>query len=242
MAGLSLGGTPTELRRALMVPERDALSKRLAVLNSWLQPGMQADMKESITTMMMNLSKRSIDPQSALLMAEQWAHVLRDLTGWAVYRACRKFEQGMVRPADVGADKFDPGWEPNTAQLSRVARAIEQETRTERNRIDAILKAPVTGAAPRRATTGGSVAAHLKRMNEIEDERQQERVARQEQDSGKVRQTLLEQRTADFVRAGLKPPEPKGGIIPSLAMFKRNGFTIEEVGGERVLVAPKQSA
>ncbi len=47
-------------------------------------------------------------------------------------------------------------------------------------------------------------------------------------------------RAAEYVSAGLKPPEPHGGIVVSLPMMLSMGFTIEEVGGEKVLVSPRK--
>jgi hypothetical protein len=90
-----------------------------------------------------------------------------------------------------------------------------------------------------------SRARLLKRINEWRDKRKADQAAEDETRLAKRRvkdeardQRQFEQRRQEYVDAGLAPPEPKDGIVTSLAMMLKMGWTIEEIQGERVLVAP----
>jgi hypothetical protein len=226
---------PFELRRALSIEERTALRTRANLLERWLAPGLQRDIAESVEALLGGTPE-------AKEVAAQWASALRDLPGWAVHRACLRFSQGRVKAAELGVDRLDVGFAPNTAQVHRVATAIAAEHVAELARLDAVLKGTVTPAAPPRAPAPGVTAAqaHIVDRDERAAMESDERIARQKAEAPAVESRMNAQRIAEYERAGLKPPEPYAGLVVSLPMMLKMGFTIEDVGGERVLVSPRK--
>jgi hypothetical protein len=235
-------GGGVELRRALSIDERTALKTRANLLERWLAPGKQGDIAASVTGMLLGFNARGMSLDEAKEVAAQWASALRDLPGWAVHRACLRFSQGRVKAAELGVDRLDVGFAPNTAQVHRIATAIAAEQVAELARLEAVLKGTVTPAAPPRAPAPGVTAAqaHIVDRDERAAMESDERIKRQQVDAPYVESRMNAQRIAEYERAGLKPPEPHAGLVISLPMMLKMGFRIEEVGGEKVLVSPRK--
>ncbi len=236
------GGGPVELRRALSIDERTALKTRANLLERWLTPGRHADIADAVTGMLLGFNQRGMSVDDAKEVAAQWASSLRDLPGWAVHRACLRFSRGEVRASELGVERLDPGFAPSTAQVHRVATGIMAAEVAELARLEAVLKGKVATEAPARPAAAGMTAAQA----HIVDREQRgalegdERIKRQQADAPMVQKRNNDARIAEYVGAGLKPPEPHGGIVVSLSMMLKMGFTIEEIAGERVLVSPRK--
>jgi hypothetical protein len=231
-----------ELRRALSVAERTSVRTRANELERWLAAGLQSDIASAVTGMLLGFNSRNMTMDEAQEVAAQWASALRDLPGWAVYRACGRFSRGEVRASELGVDRLDPGFAPSTAQVHRAATAIMAAEVAELARLEAVLKGTVIPAAPERAAAPGVTAAeaHIVDRDQAAALESGERIKRQEAEAPEVEKRMNSARRAEYERAGLKPPEPHAGIVVSLSMMLKMGFTIEEIRGEKVLVSPRK--
>jgi len=75
----------------------------------------------------------------------------------------------------------------------------------------------------------------MRSMNEAEREKARAEATRR---SAETSQRMIE---AEYRRLGIEPVT-SNGLTVSLAMLRRQGWTVEEVGGARVLVAPARMA
>ena len=223
-----------------------ALKTRANLLERWLAPGQRADIRGrrrpgccSGTSI-----SASVSVGDAKEVAAQWASALRDLPGWAVHRTCLRFSQGRVRASELGVERLDPGFAPSTAQVHRIATAIMAAEVAERARLEAVLNGRVTPEAPQRPALAGITAAqaHLVDRDQRAALESDERIKRQTAEAPHVEKRNNDARIEEYRRAGLKPPEPHGGIVVSLPMMLKMGFKIAKVRGETVLVqAPENS-
>lgn len=235
-------GAPVELARALKVEERSMLARRKETLDAWLSPSSPSRAAASLSRMLSGMRGEAVGEEDAEVISAQYAFALRDLPFWAIERACQRFASGLVRPQEIGAKSLDVGFRPSTAQVATVARALSEPLERERDELDRILRGVVAGARPitRSRGSGASVDAHLAGADEAEVERRRRRT-----EEIKARQPEVERRTnaaraEEYRRAGLRPPEPRGGLITSLPMMLKMGHTIEEIGDEKVLLGPSE--
>lgn len=213
----------------------------------------RADIASTVTHMLMMLSKKNLEVKVAMEIATGWAAVLGDLPKFAIVRACLQFEQGRVTPADLGVEKFDIGWEPNTAQVHRVARKIMADTEAEHGLIQAILRSPIAlpPPAPRSKVdqeridqTVGSVGRYLAGRAAEKDldqkKRQIGREAKQQDEHAAATKRMAE----TYSRRGLDVPNWGPNDIPTSCDFKlEHGWTIEEgPGGKMILLSPRAKA
>jgi hypothetical protein len=102
-----------------------------------------------------------------------------------------------------------------------------------------VLKGTVTMSPPARpAEPAGITAAqaHVVDRDQRGALESDERVKRQRAEAPEVEKRNNDARRAEYARAGLKPPEPHGGIVVSLPMMLKMGFAIATVKGKKVLV------
>ena len=233
---------PVELRRALAVAERSDLGARKAVLETWLRPGSPEKMSLAIADMMMGFPGGNVSEDDAEAITASYAFSCRDLPTWAVQRACLRFRSGQVRASEIGEKTISFGFRPSSAHLCKIAGALAEPLRAELDRIEAVLKGEVTMLPPARQAPGGVTAAeaHIVDRDQRAALESDERIRRQEADAPHVEKRNNDARIAEYARAGLKPPEPHGGIVVSLPMMLKMGFVIEEVRGEKVLVSPRK--
>jgi len=239
------GGAPVELRRALAVPERSALQARKATLDRWLEAGSPQKMTMAIADMMMGFPGSNVTVEDAEVICASYAFSCREMPTWAVQRACLRFRSGQVRPSEIDEKTIGFGFRPSSAHLCKVAEALARPLRVELDRIEVVLKGTVTMQSPPRAEPAGAASApraYLKSLDNAERDRRDEAVRRQVAESSEVEKRNNDARRAEYARAGLKPPEPHGGIVVSLPMMLKMGFRIEEIGGEKVLISPRKVA
>ncbi len=236
------GVGPVELRRALAVAERSDLGARKAVLEAWLAPGSPQKMAAAIAEMMMGFPGSNVTEEDAEVITASYAFSCRDLPTWAVQRACLRFRSGQVRPSEIDEKTINFGFRPSSAHLCKVAAVLADPLRAELDRIEAVLKGTVTMEAPARPAPQGMTAAsaHIVDRDQRAALESDERIKRQEAEAPHVEKRNNDARILEYRRAGLKPPEPHGGIVVSLPMMLKMGFVIEEVRGEKVLVSPRK--
>jgi hypothetical protein len=239
------GGGPVELRRALAVAERNDITARKATLERWLEPGSPQKMTMAIADMMMGFPGSNVSVEDAEAICASYAFSCRELPTWAVQRSCLRFRSGQVRPAEIDEKTIGFGFRPSSAHLCKVAEALARPLRVELDRIEAVFKGTVTPSAPPRTAPAGVTAAqaHIVDRDQRAALECDERIKRQQAAAPGVERRNNDARIAEYARAGLKPPEPHGGIVVSLSMMLKMGFAIATVKGKKVLVqANKQGA
>lgn len=233
------GTAPVELARALSADERAALGRRKEVLDRWLAGGPPARATASIARMLMGMRGEAVGEEDAEMIAAQYAFALRELPHWAIERACTRFASGLVRPEEVGTKSIDLAFRPSTAQVAGVARALCGPLEGQRGEIEKILRGIVAGARPPGPRGTAAVNRHLDGLDgaaAVRESRRAEEISARQPD---VERRTNAARAEEYRRAGLRAPEPKGGLITSLPMMLKAGFTVREAGGgEKVLVAP----
>jgi hypothetical protein len=237
-------GAAPELKRALTLPEREAMAARKAVLDKWMRPGLPTPMKLAIGEMFNGFggAERSEDDQD--LLNANYAYACRDRTLWAIERACLRFRSGTVKPDEVGEKVLSSTWRPSSAQLNRLAAKIEEQTSAEHFEVGEILRAtvflgPSDGAKARTEAEIGAVADHMSMRRAERDLEQVERQLRQEAEAEQTRRVAFAHADDTYRRAGLDPPRWLPGQVPTTLQMKlKFGWTIEEIDGRRVLVSP----
>ena len=177
------------------------------------------------------------DVEATLTIA---AGVLRDFPAWGIERACLK-----IARHEVG---LDARYAPNDGQIADVVREVLRPYRQALEQASGLLAGSVeAGAAippPRSQRPSYEELVQRCRIDGlmIGESRHDdgERAKRQQAEQPEVEKRNNDARVAEYVRAGLKPPEPHGGIVVSLPMMLKMGFVIEEVRGEKVLVSPRK--
>ncbi len=240
-------GGKAVIRRALRSEERRALEDRQRDLAPWIGPGDKNKKRDALLAMLMGFGGPSTTPAEAAEIVTQYVTMCADVPAWAVGRACMRFSSGKVTAEELGEKFFSYSYRPSTAQVHKIAAQIAREVVEEYVRLEHALDA-VEAPKPKEETELGR-ARLLKRIGEWRDKRKVDQAAANEARLALRRvkdeardQRHLDQRLQEYADAGLKPPEPKDGIVTSLAMMRKMGWTVEEIGGERVLVAPGKVA
>lgn len=226
------------LRRALTLPERQAISARAAQLSPWMKRGSTSKVVSLITEMLSGFGGSQMSLEEASAVASQYAAVVSGLPLWAIERACMRFAGGEVSAAEVGAKMLDRSFRPSSAQLNIVASKMANQVYDEVSRLSKIAR--------------GTVA--LRHVPPEERERVQ---AKLDELLGTLRakgenfdKAGAESRTAEAAKrsealalreyraAGLEPVRSSDGMIISLSMLRSIGWIVEEVDGHPALIAP----
>ena len=235
-------GNARPLRRPLTVGEHGAVEARAAALDLALKPygeDQQATVEMNLGAMFNGfraMRQQDEDVDATLAIA---AGVLRDFPAWAVERACLK-----IARHEVG---LDARYAPNDGQIADVVRELLRPYRQAFEQASGLLSGSVEAEAaippPRSQRPSYDELVARCRADGLgigSKGDAEERVRRQEAEAPAVEQKMNAARVAEYVRAGLAPPEPKDGIVVSLPMMLKMGFRIEEIGGEKVLVSPRK--
>lgn len=237
------GGEPL-LSRALTPAESTTLADRKRILDGWLASGRPNEMRIQITAMLSGFGHAALgdDPE---MTSAQYAFVCRDLPEWAVERACHKYSTGTVTPAEIGQrEPINWSFPPSTAILHRLARSIVEPTEVERAKVAKILrgrtaKLPALDKEERAAFVEKYIAPAIRRRGIGGEALEEARAARAQEALDRVKAAEAENRRSEYYDAGVEPPEPKGGLTPSLPLLLKMGWTIEQgPGGRNRLVGP----
>jgi hypothetical protein len=226
-----------DLRRELTTPERAALEAREEELGPWLAPGRKEDIAAEINRLRLAFGVRGESEREAMGVAMQYAVELGGMPLWAVKRACLRFGGGHVQPEEVGAKRIDWSFPPSSAMLRIVATKIVRTWGEERER----LRRTLAGSPPRLEAPEPIVSTSVEAwLAAREKEKVAEKLAAGD---GRMDAKAVEQARHDVLREydrmGLvRPKEVPNKMLVSPHMLLRFGWTIEEVGGRRVLLAP----
>lgn len=235
----------TILKRQLTEAERAIAMRRRYALESPLVPATRREIREVIEPMMAGLGMAAMTDDESKVIVAQYVATLMGLPLFAIAQACGRFARGEVKAEELGLKKFPLGYRPGTDQLHVVADRIAQRYRAELYTARALLSAKVMLAAPkisqedreRAANAMKDLARNLGAKAALDDA---EREARAIERQAKMARETIER---EYLRLGLDVPEnPPGGILTSPAMLMKNGWTIEKVEGENVLVRPGHRA
>ncbi len=228
------------LPRSIRPEEKQKLEDRRNVLGRWLLPGAANKIALMISKMLMGFGGGTVSESEAMALTVQYVDMVKDLPRFAVERACIRFATGQVRADEIGEKTLSLSWRPSTAQLYRVAADIARVTTDEYALVCGILAA--------KPPTAPQTPEERQKLNSSIDEWREQlaaKIVRDEEilDSKRREQALAtmkrerENRIAEYRAAGVEPP-PMGEVVISLALRLSLGWTIQEIGGQRVLVRP----
>jgi len=232
------------LTRPLKGDERGLLFNRRVTLDGWLDTGRPKVMIEHIAAMLLRFGSKSTSFDEAKVIAVAWQQTMRLLPDWAVIRTAARFSSGAVLPAEFGAKSIDLSFAPSTAQFHRVASALVQPHYAERNRINDALSGVVPKPRISPEEAGKQVTAtlsgflHRRTVANLDDEQRRARQLAESRARTAAAETSA--RLREYRDAGLEPPAPKGGVITSLPMMLKAGYTIIDIprSSKRALLAP----
>jgi hypothetical protein len=232
------------LRRPLTMVEKEILSARSRAILPHLAGAKYSKIAKAVLNLFTGLGGTSANEEDAEVIAAQYANVLSGLPQWAIDRACMRFARGEVEASEVGAKTLDKSFRPASSHLRIIADKIARPYYSEAKRIEMTLRGTVAKAEitpEERARTGAKIAEYLK-TRKLETEAvdlhaEQDRTAK----SAELTKTLI---LAEYQSAGIKPVVGADGVtLCSLSLMRSLGYTVQEIGDERVLVAPaKESA
>lgn len=231
------------LRRELTITERDALLKRGRALAATLERAPIRKIAKLISETLSGFGSSRASAEEAEIVAAQYAVVLAGLPLWAIERACLRFAGGDVKPEEIGAKHIDPNFGPSSAAVKIVASKIAAPYEEDLVKVRMICGgtvAPKEIGPEERKRVGEKLAARAKEMKQagevVDLEAQRVALARAAE---VTKQTLL----GEYRSAGLEPVCANDGTtLISLSMLRSLGYTVEEVAGERTLIAPAREA
>lgn len=233
------------LFRAATQMERAALMNRRDVLAKWIEGAARSTLVASCMKMLVSFKLKATEHEMQI-KAGQYAVALKDLPGWSVERACNRFVTGDVKTEEIDAKKIDHSSPPSISNIYKVARALVIPVLQEQAKIIAVIRGVVVQpelSSEERQRRGAAISASNDsfqermssgRLDEVIDDRV---VAERNR---RIAASQLQVRIREYRDARLEPPEvPDHGIIASLPMMLKGGWTIMEMAdGRNALVAP----
>ena len=227
------------LRRALTTVEREVLSARSRVILPHLAGASYSKIAKAVLNMFAGLRGANADEDEAEIIAAQYAKVLSGFPLWAIERACLRFARGEVSAEEVGAKVLDPSFRPASSQLRIIVEKISRPYYAEAKRIEMTLRGTVAKAEmtpEERERTGKKIEEYLatrKFETEVVD------VQAQQDSAARVIENTKKMILSEYQSAGIKPVYGADGVtLCSLSLLRSLGYTVQEIGDERVLVAP----
>ena len=188
--------------------------------------------------MFAGLRGANADEDEAEVIAAQYAKVLSGFPLWAIERACLRFARGEVKAEEVGAKVLDPSFRPASSQLRMIVEKVSRPYYSEVKRIEMTLRGTVAElelTPEERERTGKKIAEYLAtrklETEKVDVQLQQDAAA----GAAEVTRRLI---LAEYAGAGVKPFYGADGTLCSLPLLRSLGYTIQEIGMERVLIAP----
>lgn len=231
------------LRRALTPHEREYVEERRRQLEPWVTPVLHVEAGAEIKRMLLGwgAAGKAMTPAEANAVATQYAMVLtrEGVPRWAVEWACRRWGDGSVRPEEIGLDpnkgaRIDWAFPPSAPQVCIVARDVARPHRREYHRLERVLGA--APAAPRPKEEGGAGLRRL--LDYIEEKKAEEARDRESRRKAPDPEAQRRECARAWAAMGLDPPAvAPGKMLLMPTTYLSLGWTIEEVGGRRVLVA-----
>lgn len=217
------------------------LDERSKALAPWLSAGRRGDYVVPILDMLNRWVGRAMTAQEAQMTVTAYVGTLCDLPLWTVHRACNRFGNGEVNPAEVGEKYLDGNKPPPAPIVRRVAVTLMKPWAEESTRIWMTLRGTVPRAGDddeTRKRVGAEIDAFVNARRLAEDHSALESEARQrgrESSRDFSTQAIL----AEYRHHGLEPVYGIGNYLTSLSTLKSLGWSIQErPDGSKVLIAP----
>lgn len=131
-------GLPTELSRALLPAEQDAIDKRILELRRALEPAPPSSddtLRAAIAAMLNDPNLVKLGDEAAYVMASGYLYTVRDQPHWAVVEACE-----LVRCGRAG---LNPSFTVKEPEFAIVVRRCTQPYRQQLAILEAIKNAKV---------------------------------------------------------------------------------------------------
>lgn len=234
---------PRALARALDPKERVIVERRADDLESalvpFVRPAEDDRVAEALSALFDSFTSMRQKGADVLARVEAAMRVLEPMPAWAVEEGCLRIRRYGYRVVDDhGRERVEQHWPPGDSEI------FDEIQRTVRVRADALAAALALLVAPAppprvgrsvddmlaefKAQTVGGRIVDAAEAAELEIKH-----------TARTREVTLEDRKLEYRLAGLRPPESgPGGVVTSLPMMLKMGCTIEDVGGQKVLVAP----
>lgn len=228
------------LRRALAQSERTAIENRGKELTPWILPGKRTEKAAAIVAMLMGFGGGNSSDENAREIATQYVKVCDDIPAWAVARACMRFSSGQVTAEELGESSINLAFRPSTAHVHRLAAKIILPVLEERQNLwdclhgierNKILQGP---ERDRVAAGFEALKKQLHSVTDLEEGAEERRQASLRKFAARDLERLLN----EYRQQGL--PVPTEQWPTTLGSRLAAGWTIEEINGERVLVAPRR--
>lgn len=233
------------LVRALTESERATVERRAALLapalEPYARPAEDDRVAEAVSAMFDSFTSMRQKGAAAVARVDGAMKVLEPLPAWAIEEGCltiRRYGYEKQDP-DTGKVRLEQTWPPGDSEIFA---AVDRVAKVRRQ---ALEKARELLAAPAPEKPAAAPARPSRPVDEVLAEYHREvgyHEAEAMQEEASARRTAAAAKAADaerlreYERAGLVPPEAKGGVLTSLPMMLKAGWRIEEVGARRVLV------
>ncbi len=230
------------IRREMTSAERDMTQRRVNALEPALAPFRRPQEDERVQTAIDGLfasySSVRLSGEAYLARIHSFVMTLEDMPAWAIEQACVTIRKRGYEVIEGDKRRIEQGWAPSEAQLHAAVESVVSQRRNALVSAKALLAAPVEPKAPE--PSGPSVEASLAEFKQAtgEDALDDAEAKRRKLILEKKRAEDLRQRTREYAAAGLMPPVPVNGVISSLPMMLKYGWTIQGSVGQRVLVEP----
>lgn len=177
--------------------------------------------------------------ENALARIKSTMETLSDFPAWAIEEACGSIRKRGYEVTDAdGKQRLEQTWAPSEAQLHTAVDNVIARRRTALVQAKLLRDAEVE--PPPEAKPGPSVEETLANFRTAtgKDVQDDAEAVRRQATLKRMREDGLRDRTLEYAQAGLLPPVPINGVIASLPMMLKEGWTIQGGPGQRVLVAP----
>lgn len=227
-------GRGATLARPLKAEEKRVLHDRLKGLSAELRemgPVERERAAQAVAQMFLAFpSTRNID---AAAMVSAYVAGMQDLPLAAIVAACEDVAKGRVKG-------IDPDWPPTGPRLHAIAKKHTARPETERLRIQRAL----AGTVARAAVTKEERERVGAKVRELADKLVSDRIEEREVVNKAALETMgartLDTQLRQYESAGVKPvyADQSRKTLLSLPFLLSQGWRIEEMGNERVLVSP----
>ena len=225
---------------------RSMIATRRNILETALVPAPRRSIGVLVDHFMTRFAHPETEGETAVMRAA-WIDALERLPYFAIAKAMGRFVRGEVKPKEIGETTLKAGARPGPSQVCAVATAAAEPWRREaavaRNLLYAKVGTPEPTSADRERTAA-HIAESAQRFRKGAARREAARRARDTDAAPVAEKTEAERRAsherstlAEYEAAGVTPIR-QGDIVISLALLTAQGWTIQEIGAERLLVAP----
>lgn len=232
------------LKRRLSGREVSILRDRRDVLSRAQRRGTASEIARAVGGMLLGFGGRSMTAKEAAAVATTYVQALEDVPLWAVMDACRRFAAGKVTAEEIEEARIDRSFAPSSAQVAMVARKLADPFALECVKIGQLLLGKVREDFPeptaeereRVSQKLTALAGSLKSMSDPDGQDAASR-ARREAESREASQIAI---LREYHAHGVEPPAANAsGMIPSMPMLLKMGWTIRLVDGRRVIAGPQ---